>query len=373
MNIKTGPNIGALAVVIGIAAAVSLPSTSMAQGKPDTQSILKKLERLPQAEREKILIEGAKKEGTVVWYTTDAPKPTQVVFKAFRKKYPFMKTQFIRAKSRAILDRILTETRAGKYLFDVAKISTETYNFYPVEKVFAAYNSPAKAAIPETMKGERWTSLFTFIRAMGYNTNMVKKADLPKTWDDLLDPRWKGKIMFDASSLPEVGVLYRKIGEEKTNAYLDKLGKSGNLQIRRGRTVIANLLSAGEAPLGVTVYPYRIEAMKKKGAPVDWALLDPSPGLLQPNTIARNAPHPYSAALLYDYLLSKDGQKVYAKMRRVPSNPTVKGKVPRMLAAVKDSRLILNTAEAAGSGMHKKVMNMLDEKIIKPGFKRKKK
>jgi iron(III) transport system substrate-binding protein len=373
MNIKTGQNLGAVAVVIGIAAAMGLPSQSMAQGKPDTQSILKKLEGIPQAAREKILIEGAKKEGKVVWYTTDAPKPTQIMFKAFRKKYPFIETQLIRAKSRAILDRILTETRAGKYFFDLAKTSTETFNYYPVKKVFASYNSPAKSNIPAKMKGERWASIFTFIRAIGYNSDQVKREDLPKTWNDLLDPKWKGKIMFDPSSLPEVAILHRRWGQEKAAAYFDKLGKSGNLQIRRGRTVIAKLLSAGEAPLGVTVYPYRIERMKKKGAPVDWALLDPSPGLLQPVSIGRNAPHPYSAALLYDFIFSKAGQKVYAKMNRVPADPTVKGRIPRMVSAVKDSRLVLNSTNSTSGDMRKAVMKILDEKIIKPAFNRKKK
>lgn len=188
MRITTGRNIGVLAVVIGVAA-WSIPSPAWAQGKPDAQSILKKLEGLPQAEREKRLIEGAKKEGEVVWYTIDAPKPTQIVYKAFRKKYPFVKTQFIRAKSRAILDRVLTETRAGKHLFDLAKTSTETFNYYPVKKLFAAYNSPAKDNVPKSMKGERWASIFTFIRAIGYNSDQLKRADLPKTWEELLDPR----------------------------------------------------------------------------------------------------------------------------------------------------------------------------------------
>jgi iron(III) transport system substrate-binding protein len=208
MRNKTGRNSVVFAVAIGVIVC-SAPSSSWAQGKADAQSILKKLENLSQAEREKILIAGAKKEGEVVWYTTDAPKPTQIVFKAFKKKYPFVKTQFIRAKSRAILDRILTETRAGKYLFDLAKTSTETFNYFPVEKVFAAYDSPAKRNVPKSMKGERWASIFTFIRAIGYNSDQLKRADLPKTWEDLLDPRWKGKIMFDPSSLPEVAILYR--------------------------------------------------------------------------------------------------------------------------------------------------------------------
>jgi iron(III) transport system substrate-binding protein len=373
MKTKTAQKLFLIAVIAGLTGALSMGTPAQAQGKADAQSILKKLGSLPQAAREKILIEGAKKEGKVVWYTTDAPKPTQIIFKVFRKKYPFIKTQFIRAKSRAILDRVLTETRAGKHLFDLAKTSTETFGMYPVEKVFASYNSPAKNNIPKAMRGERWASLFTFIRAMGYNTDMIKKADLPKTWEDLLDSRWRGKIMFDQSSLPEIAILYRKWGKAKATKYFDKLGKSGNLQLRRGRTVIAKLLAAGEAPLGVTVYPYRIERMKKKGAPVAWQLLDPTPGLLQPTSIARNAPHPYSAALLYDFILSKAGQKVYARMNRLPADPRVKAKLPQSVAAAKDPRFILITPHTTAGKMKYEIVKILDERVIKPNFKKRKK
>jgi iron(III) transport system substrate-binding protein len=113
--------------------------------------------------------------------------------------------------------------------------------------------------------------------------------------------------------------------------------------------------------------------MKKKGAPVDWALLDPSPGLLQPVSIGRHAPHPYAAALLYDFLYSNAGQKTYAKMNRVPADPKVKGRIPAMVQAVQDPKLVLNTTSSTPPKMRKAVMNLLDEKVLKPAFKRKKK
>ncbi|MGE5538220.1 MAG: ABC transporter substrate-binding protein [Gemmatimonas sp.] len=348
------------AVVLALCSVGAAP----ARAQSSAESFFKELEGLSAADREKTLIEGAKKEGSVVWYTTDGPTPTQMVLKAFSQKYPFVKPGFIRGKSQDILDRITTEARAGRNLFDIAKTSIETFDMYPVTEVFAAYVSPAKTAIPESMRAERWSSVFTFIRSMGYNSRLVKEADLPRTWEDLLDPRWKNKILFDPSSLSEVMTLYTRWGRERAIDYLDRLGASGNLQIRNGRTTIAQMLAAGEAPIGMTVYPYDVEALKAKGAPIDWALIDPSPGMLQPLSIARNAPHPHAAALLYDYLLSTDGQKVYAQMNRTPANPTVETSNPRERAAAQDPRIVFDTSAGRGAGTEE-MLKVLDEKILK--------
>jgi iron(III) transport system substrate-binding protein len=351
------------AVVVGSMGAWGLAPPAHAQNTPDAQSILNALESLPEAEREKILVEGAKKEKKVVWYTVDSPRTNEILTDAFRKKYPFIEVQFIRGKSRAIVDRIMNETRANRYIFDLATTSNETFNLYPVEQVFAHYNSPAKDSIPQARRADRWASAFIFVRTLGYNTSLVKAEDVPKTWDDLLDPKWKGKIMFDESSLPEVSTLYRKWGKEKATAYLEKLGKSGNLQIQRGRNVMSQLLAAGEAPLAVTIYAYEIEQLKQKQAPVEWALIDPSPGVLQIMSVGRRAPHPYSAALLYDFVLGPDGQKIFAAMNRVPANPQVKGKFARMDATVDDPRFALETPDAALT--ENEALNLLDEKILK--------
>lgn len=370
MKTITLRKLSCFAALVALTASFGVIRPVQAQKTPDAQSILKALESLPEAERDKKLIEGAKKEGKVVWYTVDAPKTNQILATAFQKKYPFVELQFIRAKSRAIVDRITTEVRADRYMFDLATTSTDTFSLYPVEEVFAQYSSPAKNRIPQSMRAERWASLFTFIRGIGYNTNAVKAADVPKTWEELLDSRWKGKIMFDESSLPEISTLYTKWGKEKTTAYLDKLGKSGNLQLQRGRTVMAQLLAAGEAPLAVTIYAYQIEEFKKKGAPVEWALLDPSPGLLQITSVGRRAPHPYSAALLYDFLLGKDGQKVFAAMNRVPANPQIKSSMARMDETIKDPRFVADAPGASGVPSED-ILNLLDEKILKVAFEKK--
>ena len=345
---------------------VSRPAA--AQAVADAEVFFASLESLSAAQREARLFEGAKKEGTVVWYTTDGPQPTQQVLRAFAKKYPGVKPEFIRGKSREIADRITSEARANRHLFDLAKTSTETYDMYP-SNIFASYKSPAKSEIPAAMQGDKWASVFTFVRVMGYNTKLVKSEDLPKSWDDLLDPKWKGKILFDESSLPEVGVLYARWGKDRTAAYVEKLGASGNLQIRTGRTTLSQMLSAGEAPIAVTVYPYDIENLRTKGAPVDWALLDQNPGLMQPTSISRRAAHPHAAALLYDYLLSKEGQEVYSAMGRTPANPNATVKNEREKAAVQDPRVAFDDMGVGGAPLEE-TMRLLDEKILRRSFQR---
>lgn len=354
-----------------LAALALLPLTAMAAEEAPAQALYNRLQSLSASERQTALVEGAKKEGKVVWYTTDSPRATQVLIKAFATKYPFIDAQFIRGKSRTILDRIVTEYRAGRHLFDIAKTSTETFNLYPPE-VFATYRSPAKDTIPASMKSDRWASLFTFVRAIGWNTDMLKAEEVPKTWEELLDPKWKGKILFDHSSLPEVTILYNKWGREKTAEYLGKLGKSGNLALRRGRTVLTQLMAAGEAPLAVTVYPYNVEDMKKKGAPLDWGLLDMTPGLLQPSSISSNAANPHAAALLYDFLLG-EGQEVYAKMGRVPASPKVDASKSKSAKVTSDPRLVLisvDTEREANKTSVDDAMKLLDEKILDQAFKK---
>ncbi|HEY4134806.1 MAG TPA: ABC transporter substrate-binding protein [Alphaproteobacteria bacterium] len=353
---------------LGLVSAVCLAMPVAVRAADDAEPFFASLESLSPADREAKLLEGAKKEGSVVWYTTDSPQSTQIMVKAFMKKYPSVKAEYIRGKSREIADRIMTEARSGRNLFDIAKTSTETVDVYP-EGTFATYKSPVMDDLPATMKGKNWASIFTFVRALGYNSNMLKPADLPKTWEDLLDPKWKGKILFDESSVPEVNALYARLGKDKASDYLDRLGSSGNLRILTGRNTISQMLTAGEAPLAVTVYPYDVESLKRKGAPIDWALLDINPGLLQPLSIARKPAHPYAAALMYDYLLSKEGQEVYAEMGRTPANPKAAVKNEREKAAVQDPRVIFENLEGGGAPFEV-TTQMLDEKILKRSLQR---
>jgi iron(III) transport system substrate-binding protein len=155
-------------------------------------------------------------------------------------------------------------------------------------------------------------------------------------------------------------------GKEKTEAYLTKLNQQ-RLLVRRGRDTIVQLLIAGEAPLAVTVYAYNVETLKTKRAPIDWTLPDMTPVLLYPLTLARYAPHPHSAALFYDFMLSDQGQQVIAQEGRVLGNPKIEPIYPRM----RDLKKILGTPRVqinrieTDDKQYKESLRLLDQVLLK--------
>ena len=203
-------------------------------------------------------------------------------------------------------------------------------------------------------------------RVFGFNPKRVSRAEAPKSWEELLQPRWQGEILFDESSLEEVLALRSSWGRDKTVAYLTKLAEQ-QLLIRRGRDSIAQLLVAGEGLLAVTIYAYGSEALRAKGAPIDWVAPDLVPVLIYPLTMARKAPHPHAAALFYDFLLSDDGQRMLAAEGRIVADPKIEPFYPRM----KELPLLLGTSRAHVNGVedaqkyYKESLQILDRIILK--------
>jgi iron(III) transport system substrate-binding protein len=318
------------------------------------------------------LVEAAKKEGHVLLYTTHiVDQIVRPLIKSFQTYVPGVDVKYVRADGLALAVRLTNEARANRVQSDVwcmvDSVGPVLQNGFAAEfEVPSANGLPPALVDPK----HRWVATNLGVRSAAYNTQLVPKETAPRSYQDLLDPRWKGKIMFDESSLAEVAALYKRWGKDKAADYLDKLGRSGNLQIQRGRNVVAQLLAAGEAPLGVTIYAYEMEEFKQKKAPVEWGLLDVTPGLLQITSVGRRAPNPYSAALYYDFLLGPDGQKIFSDMNRVPANPHVKSPMPRMDEAIQDPRFVLDTPEATGA-IGEESLKLLDEKILKVNFEKK--
>jgi|GEM_PF-432050 len=341
------------------------PALAGAAAAPKSaEEVWKELEKLPPAERQKRLIEGAKSEKEMLWYTNTGIDNANNYIRAFKKAYPFVNAKVWRAKSRTISDRFLTEARAGVYLADVVKNSTNLLPPLFEQKLIGRYESPIRASYPAHAKGELWTNLNYEFRVFAFNDRMISRQEAPKSWEELLDLKWKGKILFDESSQEEVVTWLAMKGKEKTIAYFKKL--SENLLIRRGRDTIANLLAAGEAPLAVTVYPYNMETMRAQKAPVDWVAPDMIPGLLYPLTMVRYAPHPYSAALFYDFLLSDAGQKMIASEGRIAADPKIEPIFPKMKELKQllgTARVHINTAEEAPQ-FYNDSLKILDEAVL---------
>lgn len=343
-----------------------LPSWVLAASSPTPEEIWKSLEKLPAAEREKKLIEGAKKEGEMLWYTNSGIENATRYTNAFKKNYPFINAQVWRAKTRQVTQRAIQEAAAGKNIVDIIKPSTDLLPPMLDKNLLGKYETPARAIYPASAKSPYYTSINYAFRVFAFNPRKLARKDAPKSWDELLQPKWKGEILFDESSLEEVMALLGAWGKEKTKAYLAKLSQQ-DLLIRVGRDTTTQMMMAGEAPVAVTTYAYNNESLKATGAPVDWVAEDLIPALIYPMTMARNAPHPYAAALFYDFMISEEGQRLIAKEGRVVAHPKVEPIYPRMKelqSLIGTPRIQLNTLEQ-NYKLIKDGVQLLDEVLLK--------
>ncbi|HEY6363422.1 MAG TPA: extracellular solute-binding protein [Candidatus Binatia bacterium] len=274
------------------------------------------------------LIEGAKKEASLIWYTSTSIEDIKRLFDAFTKKYPFIKTEFFNAGSARVFNRILNEARAGKVFFDLVAVRGVESHQLVKEGFLQPYFSPESNAYPQGFKDAKgyWVDYFDAYNVIGYNTKLVPKEVAPKSWDDLLDPRWKGKIAMDEEMYSWYAAMAVAWGREKAQRFMKALAKQ-DIQLRRGQTLIAQLMAAGEFHMGMAL-AHRIEKMKEMGAPVEWVTtLDPVTVSLHPIGVAAKAPHSNAAKLFIDFVLSKEGQQVVLAMGRTPSRPGIDTKM----------------------------------------------
>ncbi|MGH8544806.1 MAG: ABC transporter substrate-binding protein [Gammaproteobacteria bacterium] len=267
------------------------------------------------------LIAGAKKEGKLTWYTAMSIRDSKSILETFAKKYPFVKTELVRATGERLINRITTETLAGKWLFDVVS----TNGLAVMESKLLAYVSPEAGAYGKQFKDpeSRWTGYDHNYYVLTYNTDKVTAQEVPKGYSDLLDPKWKGKIVIDPEDYEWYGTLVLAWGRQKTDKYMKQLAAQ-NIQWRRGHGLIAQVLGAGEFPLGIP-YANEIEKLKKKGAPVEWVdTLDPIVTGLNAIGIGAKSSNPNTAKLFIDFILSKEGQGIIRDRERLPAREDIK-------------------------------------------------
>jgi iron(III) transport system substrate-binding protein len=300
----------------------------------------------------KEIIEGAKKEGKVVFYTSLTLQEIEQVVFPFLKKYPFLKVDPFRGNSEQLLQKIAIEARAGRPQHDVAQF--DAFEEWQLQKLglLENYKSPEAKNYPAAYKDPdgAWTAMYLNYIVLGYNPQLVKDAELPKKWDDLLQPRWKGaKFAMDRDEGVWYGGLSLSWGAERADKFMKALALQ-DPSMRKGHTLIATLLSTGEFPLGL-VYAHRIEELKTKGANVDWTPLDPI--IVTPNLVAmgKGNAHPNAAKLLIDFLLSVEGQTILQKQQyRTPANP----ELPPMSPKMDPKKLKLVVADKRVADQHEK-------------------
>jgi iron(III) transport system substrate-binding protein len=289
-----------------------------------------------QADADGKLIDAAKSEGAVSYYTTMTLSQSKKVADRFQAKYPFLKVTLFRGGADELLNRIETEARGALFAWDVVSGRGDMVLTLSQAKLLAAYHSPESKFFDQDMVDDEgyWTAYYVNPFVLGYNTNLVKKDQVPKTYEQLLDAKWKGKkISIDDSAYGLLAGLMRAWGKEKAVAYLKQLAAQEPV-VMRGNTNRVQLAMAGEYPL-IIAYAPTIQRETSKGHPMDWVPLEPVPVQVNPLMIAAKAPHPNAGKLLIDFLLSNEGQKMLVGFRRVPVRDDVDPDPPRLFKGYK--------------------------------------
>ena len=277
----------------------------------------------------------AEAEGKVIFYTTANTSDAKAMGDSFKKIYPKIDVEFYRTTDSQLMEKILNEARAGKSFWDV--VSTTGFYGYLLKKrgMLAAYDSPERKYYRDGFKDPQafWTSTYTTYAIFGYNTKLVPKTSIPRSHDDLLKPNWKGQVGLESRAYEWFTATISGMGREKGLDYMRALAGQGP-QLRIGRTLLAQLVAAGEFNGALTSYTHNFETLKTGGAPVDWIALPPSYANIHPLGLSAKAPHPNAAKLFIDYSLSQKGQEVFRALRRIPDRVDTPPDPPTLLKGV---------------------------------------
>jgi iron(III) transport system substrate-binding protein len=266
------------------------------------------------------LIAGAKKEGSVTLYSSAISEHMADVIAGFQKKYG-VKVSFWRGGSEEILQRTVTEARGRRYDVDVVETSATQIEPIYAEKLLAPVKTPIAAEFMpgSTVPGRPWFPSRLIVITGAYNTNLIKPADLPKSYDDLLNPKWKGKLGIEAEDNNFLFALAGALGEARALKLFRDIVTTNGISVRKGHTLMANLVASGEVPVALTIYHHEVEPLKKAGAPINQLDLPPTIAFVSGAGVAARAPHPNAAMLFLEYLLS-EGQPILERHGNLSPN-----------------------------------------------------
>jgi iron(III) transport system substrate-binding protein len=304
------------------------------------------------------LIDAAKAEGQVTWYSSNIiDQFVRPAAEAFEKKYG-IKVNYVRSDSNEVVRRVIDELKAGRVSADVVDGSTIAQ--LKTEKALQKYTPESAAAMPENFHDSDgfWTAANLYVLSPGFNTNLVPKGTEPKTWEDLLDPKWKGKMAWNTSPATSaspgfVGVVLSELGEEKGMDYLRKLAKQDITPLKVAARVVLDQVIAGEYAIALQIYNNHPLISAKLGAPVDWIPMQPAMAFFGVLCMPKDAPHPNAGKLLIDFLVSEEGQKIFRNADYIPVNPNVSPQDPALRPDGKNYRAIYFTPEAISEGLAK--------------------
>lgn len=309
-----------------VAVTITLGMASMNPLKALTQE---EIGMLSGPDRQKILEDGARKEGKVTVYSgMIVDQALRPITESFMKKYPYIKAEFWRADSNKIVQKILAEARAKSMVADVGE-STSLSEPLIRAGVVAPFKSPSVINFPKEYVDPKnlWGATRLSYFGAAYNTKAITAADAPKTYEDLLDPKWKGKLAWrdgsDSGSSLFVTNIIMLMGNQKGEDYLKKLAKQNIVNFTGSARTLVNRVMEGEYPIALNIFLHHPVISAQKGAPVAALPLEPVPSLNGTVLFIKGSQHPHAAMLLIDFMLSKEGQQTLAGANYFPANPDV--------------------------------------------------
>lgn len=316
--LRTSLTRGALAALLATAVSLALPAA-------------------PAFAQSAELIAAAKKEGRVVWYTTiiidQAVRPLAA---AFEKKYPGIKVEFSRAGSAETALKIINEGRAGQTKADVFD-GTATFSSIMPAGLVAPYKPVNAESYQKEFKDPDgyWTAVVMYYLSVGVNTKLVSDADAPKTYEDLLDPKWKDKMVWAVVGEPSgapgfIGNALITMGEEKGMDYLKKLAKQNITNMTTSQRTVLDRVILGDFPLGLMIFNHHTLISSQQGAPTKILKVEPFVGAASLVGLLKGGPNPNAGKLLIEFLLSKEGQEAFKKANYIPAHPDVAGSDPSL-------------------------------------------
>ena len=305
------------------------------------------------------LIDAAKKEGTVTWYTTQIVNQfARPAADLFEKKYG-VKVNYIRADAADIVLRVSNEAKAGRVQSDVFD-GTSTVPALKREGLAAKFIPDSAKRLPaQFVDAEgQWVAGNFYVHEPIYNTDLVKRGTEPRTYDDLLDPKWKGKMSWSSlassSSAPGfIGIVLMHMGEDKGMDYLRKLATQNITPVNFAARQVVDQVMAGEYPLALQAFHHHAVISAAQGAPVEWIPFQPAMAVLSVIAVSKDAPHPNAGRLFVDFLISEEGQRLLRDSDYIPVDPAIPARDPKLKPETGGFRAIYLTPEQLLDGLPK--------------------
>jgi iron(III) transport system substrate-binding protein len=326
---------GVLAIATVVALAVSAATARAQAGK------VAEIAGYDGPDREQRLVEGGKREGALTLYSNAPTDDNAALIGAFTKKHG-IKVNLWRASSEDIRQRALAEARARRFEVDFILNNSAAMEALRSEKILQQMTSPYLADLiaPAVPPHREWVGFCLNVLVQAYNTDLVKKHELPASYRDLTNPKWKGRLGIEVDDYDWFAGLVEALGVDEGLKLFRDIAAVNGFSVRKGHTLLANLVVAGEVPLALTVFNYTAEQLRRRGAPLDWFALEPVVSMPNSIAVANTAPHPHAAMLFLDFMLT-DAQTILAGRDYVVSSSKVASPLDRGTLKVLDAAKFL--------------------------------